>query len=241
MDVRIIQKRCAIPSEGFVVNVEIPRKDFFENDGVFTKGDIAEILPICQTLSRRAQRRDALPRAYSQGITNKSGTAPHPEAGGYGTGPDDRGIRFYYDWVRDHVGRYEYPRHIKAASANADRQAPRHSRSPAGADGSHERTVPSWLHPDRIAGRHRDHRDSDRTAPAGGPGGTRGGAAAAVHQQHQAARSRGPQLRRNLGGMPPSAIVVSTGAGHALDERFGHLRARSSRSSSRAASTTRSM
>ena len=54
--------------------------------------------------------------AYSQGITNKSGTAPHSEPGGYGTGPEDRGMRFYFDWVRDHVGRYEYPRHIKTAS-----------------------------------------------------------------------------------------------------------------------------
>jgi hypothetical protein len=35
--------------------------------------------------------------------------------GGYGTGSDDRGIRFYYEWVRDHVGRYEYPGHIKPA------------------------------------------------------------------------------------------------------------------------------
>jgi hypothetical protein len=34
--------------------------------------------------------------------------------GGYGKSEDDRGIRFYYEWVRDNVGRYEYPRHVKA-------------------------------------------------------------------------------------------------------------------------------
>jgi hypothetical protein len=50
-----------------------------------------------------------------QGITNYSGTAPHGEMGGYGTGPTDRGIRFYYEWVRDNVGRWEYPRHVPAA------------------------------------------------------------------------------------------------------------------------------
>ena len=50
--------------------------------------------------------------AFIQGITNYSGTAPHAEMGGYGTGRDDRGVRFYYDWVRDHVGRWEYPRHV---------------------------------------------------------------------------------------------------------------------------------
>jgi hypothetical protein len=50
---------------------------------------------------------------YCQGITNKSGTAPHPEMGGYGTGPEDRGIRFYYEWVKKNLGPYQYPRHAK--------------------------------------------------------------------------------------------------------------------------------
>jgi hypothetical protein len=58
--------------------------------------------------------------AFIQGLTNASRTAPHPEMGGYGTGPDDRGVRFYYDWVRDHVGRWEYTRHVKES-----RQQPR--------------------------------------------------------------------------------------------------------------------
>jgi hypothetical protein len=31
-----------------------------------------------------------------------------------GTDQDDRGVRFYYEWVRDHVGRWEYPRHVPA-------------------------------------------------------------------------------------------------------------------------------
>jgi hypothetical protein len=50
--------------------------------------------------------------AFIQGITNESGTAPHAEMGGYGARGDDRGVRFYYDWVRDHVGRWQYPRHV---------------------------------------------------------------------------------------------------------------------------------
>jgi hypothetical protein len=62
--------------------------------------------------------------AFIQGLTNASRTAPHPEMGGYGTGPGDRGVRFYYDWVRDHVGRYEYPLHIKTATMHANRLAP---------------------------------------------------------------------------------------------------------------------
>ncbi len=123
MDVRIIEKGAAIPSEGFVVNVEITREDVFENDGVFSPGSIATILETCQRYLDAPHAVMMFHCAYTQGITNKSGTAPHPEAGGYGTGPDDRGIRFYYDWVRDHVGRYEYPRHVKAARSGAERQA----------------------------------------------------------------------------------------------------------------------
>jgi hypothetical protein len=32
--------------------------------------------------------------------------------GGYGTGANDRGVRFYYEWVRDNVGEWKYPKHI---------------------------------------------------------------------------------------------------------------------------------
>ena len=54
---------------------------------------------------------------FIQGITNYSGSAPHPEMGGYGTSSRDRGVRFYYEWVRDNVGRWEYPRHVPVATA----------------------------------------------------------------------------------------------------------------------------
>jgi hypothetical protein len=51
--------------------------------------------------------------AYLQGIVGKEGTGPHPEMGGYGTGPEDRGVRFYFEWVRDNLGAYDYPNHAK--------------------------------------------------------------------------------------------------------------------------------
>ncbi len=123
MDVRIIQKQAPIPSDGFVVNVETLRQDNFENDGVFNQGGIASILADCQRFLDAPNAVMLFHSAYCQGISNKSGTAPHPEAGGYGTGPTERGIRFYYDWVRDHVGRYEFPAHKKAAGSDAKRQS----------------------------------------------------------------------------------------------------------------------
>jgi hypothetical protein len=56
---------------------------------------------------------NASPPSFIQGITNLSGSAPHPEMGDDGTGPNDRGVRFYYDWACDHVGRWEYPKYFK--------------------------------------------------------------------------------------------------------------------------------
>jgi hypothetical protein len=119
MDVRIIQKQAEIPSSGFVVNVETLRQDYFENDGVFAESARAYVLADCKRYLDAPNAVMLFHAAYIQGITNRSGTAPHPEAGGYGTGPGDRGVRFYYDWVRDNIGRYEYPRHIKDSGAKS--------------------------------------------------------------------------------------------------------------------------
>lgn len=112
MDVRLIQKKMEIPQSGFVVNVEIQRLDQYAVDGVFHPGAVQELLATCEAYRRAPNAALLFHAAYIQGITNGSGTAPHPEMGGYGTGIDDRGVRFYYEWVRDHVGRWEYPRHV---------------------------------------------------------------------------------------------------------------------------------
>lgn len=112
MDVRIIQKSMAIPSKGFVVNVELTRHDYYENDGIFTKGDLAEMQADWERFKAAPNSAMLFHAAYIQGITNRSNTAPNPERGGYGTSATDRGVRFYYDWVRDNVGRWEYPQHV---------------------------------------------------------------------------------------------------------------------------------
>jgi hypothetical protein len=114
MDVRIIQKQMPIPSSGFIVNVETLRQDNFQHDGIFTKSNLEYTFNECQRYLDNPNAVMLFHAGFIQGITNSSGTAPHPEMGGYGTGPNDRGVRFYYDWVRDHVGRWEYPRHVKA-------------------------------------------------------------------------------------------------------------------------------
>jgi hypothetical protein len=113
MDVRIIQKSMEIPSSGFVVNVELTRHDFYENDGIFNKGDIEEMKADWQRYRTAPNAVMLFHAAYVQGISNKSGTAPNPEPGGYGTDQVDRGVRFFYDWLRENVGRWEYPKHVR--------------------------------------------------------------------------------------------------------------------------------
>lgn len=114
MDVRIIQKGMDIPKEGFVVNAEPIREDYFNNDGIFNAANLEAIYANCRNYLDAPNAVFMFHSGFVQGVTNYSGTAPHGEMGGYGTGPTDRGIRFYYEWVRDNVGRWEYPRHVPA-------------------------------------------------------------------------------------------------------------------------------
>jgi hypothetical protein len=112
MDARIIQKDMPIPKDGFVVNVETKRQDVYQHDGIFSRSGIEDILADCRRYQESPNAVMLFHAAFIQGITNESGTAPHAEMGGDGTGAADRGVRFYYEWVRDHVGRWEYPRHV---------------------------------------------------------------------------------------------------------------------------------
>lgn len=105
MDLRLIQKGEVIPSDGFVVNVESTKGDEFDNDGVFTPTKRDAVLRDCERFLAAPNAALVFNSAFSQGATNGSGTAPHPEMGGDGTGPDDRGIRFYFNWVREDIGR----------------------------------------------------------------------------------------------------------------------------------------
>jgi ketosteroid isomerase-like protein len=113
MQVRIIQKDHAIPESGFVVNVETQRHDAYENDGKFEEDEFAIFLDLYQRYAAAPNACMLFHSGWCQGITNGSGTGPNPEMGGYGRTEDDRGIRFYYEWVRNNIGRYEYPRHVR--------------------------------------------------------------------------------------------------------------------------------
>lgn len=113
MDVRVIQKSMGIPSQGFVVNVETQKQDSYEADGFFNEGHVDLVIEDCERYRAAPNAVLMFHAAYIQGIGNFSGTAPHPEMGGYGTSPSDRGVRFYFEWVRNNIGRWEFPRHIR--------------------------------------------------------------------------------------------------------------------------------
>ncbi len=125
MDLRIIQKGMPIPPHGFTVNVEPIREDYFNNDGIFNAANLEAIFTNCRNYLDAPHAVFMFHSGYLQGITNYSGTAPHAEMGGYGTGPEDRGVRFYFEWVRDNVGRWEYPRHVPCGEFSVDPQGGR--------------------------------------------------------------------------------------------------------------------
>ena len=124
MDVRVIQKEMNIPGEGFVVNVEMQRHDPYDNEGKY-EADEFEIMRAYFRDYRAADNAVLLfHSAFTQGITGKSGSGPHPEMGGYGRSDADRGVRFYFDWVQQEVGRWQYPRHLGGRGWSAVESAP---------------------------------------------------------------------------------------------------------------------
>ncbi len=113
MDVRIIQKSMPIPARGFVVNVETQKQDSYEADGFFNEGHVDAVVADCERYAAAPNAVMLFHAAYVQGIGNFSGTAPHPEMGGFGTSPSDRGVRVYFEWVRNNIGSWEQLRHVR--------------------------------------------------------------------------------------------------------------------------------
>ena len=112
MDLHLIQKDDPIPAEGYALNIESVRRDKFGSDGIFTPEQRQSILQELERYRTTPNVGYVLNTAYAQSIGGPAETGPHYEMGGYGTGPEDRGIKFYFDWLQKHVGRYEYPRHV---------------------------------------------------------------------------------------------------------------------------------
>lgn len=115
-EVKFFQEDMPIPKSGFAVNTETADRDASGNEGVFNEYHLASMKKEWETY-RGSPRLAMLFRSpYVEDVTGKQGTGPNFEAGGGGTGEDDRGYRPYLDWLREHVGRWEYPNHIKGSA-----------------------------------------------------------------------------------------------------------------------------
>ena len=122
MDLHLIQKEDPIPADGYALNIESLRRDVFGKEGIFTPEQVDAIIRELERYQATPNVGYVLNTSYAQSIGGASGTGPHYEMGGYGTGPGDRGIRFYFEWIRDHVGRYEYPHHVPVSEVAREAQ-----------------------------------------------------------------------------------------------------------------------
>jgi hypothetical protein len=103
-DVRIIQKEMDIPETGFVVNVEMQRHDPYENEGKYEEEEFGIMREYFEDYREAENAALMFHSAFTQGITGKSGSGPHAEMGGMGRSEEDRGVRFWFEWVRAEVG-----------------------------------------------------------------------------------------------------------------------------------------
>jgi hypothetical protein len=112
-EVVFFQEEMPLPGRGFAVNTESADRDASGNEGVFNEYHLASLRKEWEAY-RGSPRLALLFRSpYVEDVTGKQGTGPNFEVGGGGTGENDRGIRPYYDWLLENVGRWEYPRHVK--------------------------------------------------------------------------------------------------------------------------------
>jgi len=111
-DINIIQKTMPIPEKGFTINIESHKRDNYDDDGVFEEKEFSEMFGWFEQYKRTPNAAVFLHAAFITGVTGRDGSAPHAEMGGYGRSREDAGVRFYYEWVRDNVGRWEHPNHV---------------------------------------------------------------------------------------------------------------------------------
>lgn len=113
-DIQMIHEELPIPEHGFVVNTETPDEDLSGNEGVFHAISKRHLEAVWTKYLAAAPRAAMLFRScYAEDVRGRQGTGPNLEMGGDGKGEGDRGIRFFYDWSRERLGRWRYPNHVR--------------------------------------------------------------------------------------------------------------------------------
>ncbi|MEM2342201.1 MAG: hypothetical protein QXI67_06195 [Candidatus Bathyarchaeia archaeon] len=97
-----------------LINNEPGRPDDYGNEGVErAPGEIDKFLILAEKYRRAPNAYFFAFSAWNQAIGGFDGECPHFEIGGSGRSEKDRGVGWYFNWVRKNVGRYEYPNHIR--------------------------------------------------------------------------------------------------------------------------------
>jgi hypothetical protein len=111
-DLKLFHEAMPFPEEGFAVNTETPDRDASGYEGVFNRFHLAAIAKECEAYRDQPRLAMLFRSPYVEDVTGVQGTGPNFEAGGDGSGDSERGFRPYLEWLRAHVGRWEYPRHV---------------------------------------------------------------------------------------------------------------------------------
>jgi tripartite-type tricarboxylate transporter receptor subunit TctC len=114
-DIQFVQKIMQIPPKGYVINCELWKRDNYDTDGMFDDKGFERMYSWFEQYKAAPNAGVFFHSGFTQGVTGGDGAAPYGEMGGYGTSADDRGVRFYYEWVRDNVGVWKYPNHVASA------------------------------------------------------------------------------------------------------------------------------
>ena len=112
-DVLLFHEAMPVPTTGFAVNTETADRDATGNEGVFNAFHLASMQKEWETYRDLPSAAMLFRSPYVESVRGVQGTGPNFEMGGGGTETDDRGIRPYYEWLRENVGRWEYPRHVR--------------------------------------------------------------------------------------------------------------------------------
>lgn len=111
-EVQFYHEGMPAPGHGFAVNTETPDHDLSGNEGVFNAYDLQAMRREWESYLDRPRLAMLFRSPYVEDVRGAQGTGPNFEMGGGGTGTSDRGVAPYYRWLRENVGRWEYPRHV---------------------------------------------------------------------------------------------------------------------------------
>ena len=112
-EITFFQEAMPIPETGFAVNTETADRDLAGNEGVFNEFHLASMRKEWASYLDKPHAAMLFRSPFVESVRGALGTGPNFEMGGSGLSTGDRGIRPYYEWLLENVGRWEYPHHVK--------------------------------------------------------------------------------------------------------------------------------